>query len=75
MSRRGLAWLVLVVVVMVGLVGMRGLGESAVFGCHAPASHAAGSQHGPGVAVHVEPDVIEVETGPCPVSDGHCSPV
>ncbi len=49
---RGLAQLVLAFAVVVGLAGMHGLGESAVFGCHAPVSAPAGPQHGSVVEAH-----------------------
>lgn len=43
---RGLARLMLALAVVFGLAGMHGLGESAVFGCHAPVSVPAGPQPG-----------------------------
>lgn len=50
MVRLWLARGLLVFGLVAGLVGMHGLGESAVFGCHAPASSTAGAHGSPGGA-------------------------
>lgn len=51
--RQGWARLVLVLVVVAGLVGMHGMGESAVLGCPASTSDAPGAHPGPAVQAPV----------------------
>lgn len=44
--------LVVAVAVLAGLMGMHGLGKSAVYGCPGPASNAAASHHAPAMGLH-----------------------